>query len=226
LATGCGATGQAEVAFPLTATGSAAVPLQDGDQELVLSSALIGFGPFYGCATRGASRDLCPVATVEVARTVVFDGLDPAPQEAGDVLGVTGAVRSVMFDYAVTWDPSESLPTPGLSAPLGHSAHFEGSVMRPSGTVSFVMEMDATPQFRGTFAVQGARTTGEITEATALLDLHFDPNAWWANVDQSEIRSAAEDPVVLGPETRAYAAIFQAMTATALPSFSFSGSLP
>ena len=223
LVTGCGATGQVELALPASAIGRAPKTVAVGAYEVTLEVASIGFGPLYFCATAAASSALCPVAQAEFAATALVDGLDAAPQSLGLLRGVTGAIRSCTFDFGLTWLAVEQQPTSHVEGLDGHSAHFEGRYGLGGGPVRrFVADVDVRPQLPGTHAVQGARTTVDIADERQRLAITFDPTSWWATVDFSEFDSWSGDPLVVPAESRAHSAVVLAMTATHQPSFGWS----
>jgi len=219
---GCGETGQEEVSHPIFAAGMAPAPFTVGAYEVTLDVAQIGFGPVYFCATAAASSDLCPAAVAELATTATVDGAAESPQQLGDVSGVTGQIRSATYDYAVTWLATQRSPTPAPGAPGGHSAHFEGRAVRGTTEFRFVADVDVLPQIQGSRAVQGARVTADVRDASVRVDVRFDPSAWWRSVDFRELEALGGDPVVAPAGSRAMNAVVIGMTATTPPTFEWS----
>jgi hypothetical protein len=219
---GCGSTGQQAVTVPLFAAGVAPAPVTAGEWSVNLEVARVGLGPIYFCATEGASMDLCPAAVSEFAAVAVVDGLDATPRRLGDVTGVSGAIRSATYDFAVSWRARQSEPTPAAVAPDGHSAHFEGSASRGATTLRFACDVDVLPQHAGTRAVQGARAAVDLRDGRARLDVTIDPRAWFAAVDFDELLALGGDPVVVPPSSRAANALVIHMTTTGQPVFTWS----
>lgn len=220
-ALGCGATGQPEVSYPIFARGSAPAPVQAGSWTVTLEVARVALGPIYFCATAAASSELCATALGEYPQAAVIDALDATAVRLGDVTGVVGRVRSVTYDFGVSWLPTQSQPTPSRAAPGGHSAHFEGRAVRGSTVLRFVADVDALPRLQGTLVVEGQRVDADITGPGARLDVRLDAGAWWTAVDFDALLARGEDPVVIAPGSRAHNALVVAMTATAPPVFTW-----
>src|SRR5262245_36883458 len=101
--TGCGSTGQESVSYPIVGRGQAAEPFLVDGWEVTLTSARVGVGPIYFCATEGASSELCPIALGEFADAAVIDALDPTPRTLGRIDGFVGEIRSATYDFAYSW---------------------------------------------------------------------------------------------------------------------------
>ena len=221
---GCGETGQEEVSYPLFASGNAESSFVTGDYEVTLEVARIGFGPAYFCATSGASSDLCPSAMAEFTASATVDGLAEGAQQLGEIRGVTGEIRSATYDYAFNWFATQRSAAPGAGAPGGHSAHFEGRVVRGTTQFRFVADIDVVPQIQGSRAVQGARISADVQDDRVRLDVRFDPTAWWRSVDFSELEAIGGELVVVPKGSRAANAVIIGMTATTPPTFEWSES--
>jgi hypothetical protein len=89
---------------------------------------------------------------------------------------------------------------------------------------TFEANVDVLVVNPGTPAVNGARTTQEITTEPLALTIVFDPNAWWQAVDFRHLATLDDGsgPVVLNPEDPDYSALVISMTANALPTFVWS----
>ncbi len=220
----CTTTGEREVPLVAEATGRAAEPIRVGEYIIVLTAARVGLGPFYFCATEAASSDLCPTARAELLVPLAADALDPTPQPFAGGQALTGAIRSVAFDFARPWLDTGHAPAPATGAPGGHSAHFEATVTSASASFRVVVDLDLDPQLQGEHAVQGARTSVDVGVAGVRLDIGLDPIAWWAKVDPTELAEAAAagaDPVVVTRDFRAWNALVLAMTAQLPPTFTW-----
>jgi hypothetical protein len=217
----CNDTGQEFVTYPIVAAGVSPGPFAAGDWQVTLTRAQVGLGPLYFCATSGASASLCPVALAELTDTVTVDALATTAQPLGDVHGVTGPIRSMTFDYAITWLTTETSAKPKSGAPGGHSARFEGTATKGSETVHFVADVDVVPRYQGSRAVEGARVMADVVDDHVEVDVVVDPRDWWKNVDFDALAAQGGDPVVVAPGSRAYNAVVVAMTANYRPSFTW-----
>ncbi len=199
---GCGNTGQTMVSYPAHAQG-APVSFTSGAWTVTLDAARAALGPIYFCATQTASESLCPVAINELPRTVDVDALSPADQPLGDVRGTTGTIHSATLDWGITWFATQ--PDARAASALGHSAHFEGHAERAGVTRRFVADVDLTPQFQGTLAVNGIRLPAphEVIDPPGRLRVRFDTGAWLSSVDYDELDKLTGDPAVFTPATRA-----------------------
>lgn len=218
LLAGCGDTGQVRVRYPALATGAPGT-FSAGGWDVVLDVATVGFGPAYFCATAAASMDLCPTAVNELAAVAAFDALAAAPQPLGDVVGVAGALRSVAYDFGITWFTRQTAPSPAAGAPAGHSARFEGRASKGMTTFRFVADIDVAPSRAGTLAVQGARVEADVGAQTARLTVAVDPRRFWDDVDFDALAAEAGDPIVVAPGSRAFNSVVLRMTTTAAPTF-------
>jgi len=155
LLTGCGETGQHLISYDAVSVGDPA-PFQAGDWTVTLSKAELGLGPLYFCATASASADLCPAAINELADVVTIDLLSSTPTHFGSIRGTTGSIRSVTFDYGITWFTTQIAATPHPSAPEGHSLVLSGHAVNTQGQAfDFTGAVDVTPQYAGSLVMQG-----------------------------------------------------------------------
>lgn len=111
LAAGCAETGQDRVAVPLFVAGAdVSEPIMaTGDVPVAIERADLAFGPLYLCAGNKAG-DLCDTARLEWLDTVVVDAASPERMAAGELAGVTGPVRSWMYDLGISSQLSRSRP--------------------------------------------------------------------------------------------------------------------
>lgn len=190
----CGAeTGQDRVNLPLYVAGSEIDTIDAVDGvSLQLEQAQLAFGPLYLCAGSQAG-DFCETARLEWLDSVVIDVLDPEPQPAGQLQGVTGSVRSWMFDL-------------GISSQLTQPQPVLLSAARELGDVSLVLSGraqvgNAALPFSVRLAIQQggtgesglpviAKSAGESFEHDVTVDeagllVRFDPSSWLADVDFS-----------------------------------------
>lgn len=218
---GCGATGEAEVSYPIQAEGRAPVSFAAGAWEVDLDTAQVGFGPIYFCASASSSRDTCPTAVAELTTAATVNALSPVPQPLGQIDALTAEARSAIYGYAYIWRLTESSPRALAGAPGGHSAHFEGSAAQGASTFRFVADVDVLPTFAGTLDVQGASVAPTVQAAALRLDVAFDPASWWSAVDFAELAAVGGDPVIVPTTSRAYNALVVGMTSTDRPKFTW-----
>ena len=127
----CLDTGQQRVAVPLYLAGSAlAQPLSAaGDGALTIDRAELAFGPLYLCAGNTAG-DLCDTARLEWLDSRVIDLTSAAPMYAGELSGVTGTVRSFMYDLGISSQLTRDEPYT-----LAAARQLDGASFRVSGSV-------------------------------------------------------------------------------------------
>lgn len=108
---GCVDTGQEQAQVSLFAVGvDADGPVAAADDVSVsLDRADLAFGPLYLCAGVSAG-DLCETARLEWLGSAVVDLLDPEPVRLAELSGVTGPVRSWMYDLGISSQLSRSDP--------------------------------------------------------------------------------------------------------------------
>lgn len=221
---GCAETGRTYVEIPLHGQGVADEPFDAGaDWSVELERADVAFGPLWLCSTESASPEHCESAILELTESVTIDALDPEARLLATTHGITGTVRSAMWDYGITWLPAAPRARPTEGAPDGHSARFAGTAAHPDGrTFAFACDLDLPPIMQGAILVRGRRIERHtIASSDDALVVRVDPRAWWSRVDLDRLASraaAGEDPVVIAPGDADYEALVVAMTASALPS--------
>lgn len=222
----CADTGQAAVTVAATAAGTAPVPVVVGDYTVTLSRADVGFGPAYFCAGANADGDQCATAVLELPRTVAVDALDPAAQPLGELDGVTGSIRSAMYDWGVSWLLTRDQPAANPGAPDGHSLVVEGTAVGAAPDAvpfAFTARVDAVPAGLGAPAVRAQRTEIELVDDVALaLAVRVDPSAWLAQVPFAELDDGLGTPAAITAGTSAYTALVVGMTTLAPATFTWS----
>jgi hypothetical protein len=213
----CSDTGRHELSVPLYAVGRAAAPFDARGWMVELVDARVGMGPIYFCAGASSSADLCPSSVAELADSVTIDALDPARVRVADLAALNVGVRSVAWDFAITWPRTAPAPVVLDAAPEGHSAHFEGTAVKGDQQIAFVADIDLLPRLRGTRALEGIGSHTSITD-TSECELHFDAASWWSQVDFDDLSSDGKGAVEVKPNTRAYEALHGAMSSTSPPS--------
>ncbi len=189
---GCSDTGQDRVEIPLRVSGTEPPDkVKTAGGELVtIIRADLAFGPLYLCAGNSAG-DLCDISRAEWLGTAVIDTMRDEEVSVGSLTGVTGSVRSYMYDLAISSQLTRSEPYV-LSAAKelgGASFVLEGLVTLHGVEVPFsasvpVQQNEATelgvPVIR---KGSGESFFQEITGAESSLTLRFDPEAWVRRLD-------------------------------------------
>lgn len=188
----CAETGQDRVSIPLRVAGTdvSAGITAAGDVRVVLTRADLAFGALYLCSSLQAG-ELCDTARLEWLESVVIDAINDEPADAGALIGVTGPVRSWMFDL-------------GLSSQLTHAEPVVLDAARELGGVSLVLEGEASLSgmlvpFHAAIPVQqvdetelgvpvirkstSERFSHDVSVAEMGLVVRFDPAPWVRGVD-------------------------------------------
>jgi hypothetical protein len=189
---GCADSSQTRVQVPLEVHGTAPTgPLLSlGAVPVTLTRADLAFGPLYMCAGAQAG-ELCETARVEWLDTVVVDALDPLPQPAGDLYGVSGVVQSWMFDLGISAQLTRDDPFVLEAAESlgGHSLVLEGSALVSGVTLPFVAEVAVQQTDATELGVPVVRKSSsdpfneDVSGAERALQVRFDPATWLAGVD-------------------------------------------
>ena len=236
-ATACTQPPQERVAFPLVGRGSTASGFVARGWDVTLSRAQVGLGPAYFCVTQADKPDLCETPLVEWAATATLDALQPQDQALGTVAGVSGDIRSVQFDYAITWFNTQQAPSPRSGAPGGHSVQLEGEARKDGNVIHFTADVDLLPYSQGQRTVLGMPVTAAVDARTTRMTILVDPAACFAHVDFGGLLPAitpdadggvTPDAGLPGPQdiqvaieqgSRAYNALVLQMTVNARPVF-------
>ena len=199
LLSACVDTGQARVAVPLYLAGvDLASPISTADgSELTLDRAELAFGPLYLCAGNTAG-ELCETARLEWLQTRVVDLMSEQPERVGELDGVSGAVRSFMYDLGISSQLTRDQPyvleaaraldgasfrVSGRALIGGASATFSASlpIQQTEGTESGV------PVIRKSTS---ERFSHEVGPDEPGLLVRFDASSWLRGVD---LRGYLED---------------------------------
>lgn len=234
----CIDTGQERVSIPLEVVGVDASPfVADVDWTIALDAADTAFGPLHLCAG-GQAGSLCDTARLEWTGSVVVDALDPTPQPAGELVGVSGSVRSWMYDHGITslLTQVEPLVLDAAVALGGNSIRLAGVARRDGVSLRFVLAM---PLRQDELTEQGAPIVRksandafdhDVVGDERALRVRFDPRPWLTTIDFDGLVAAAdcaaEGPqfvcaidAVLGPESQAGRALRTAIVAGRRPEF-------
>jgi hypothetical protein len=220
----CAEAGQTAVEVPLYAAGSDvgdAFPVASG-VPVTLARAELAFGPLYLCAGSQAG-ELCDTARLEWLESTIVDLLDSQARTPGELVGVTGRVRSYMYDLGLTSVLTQANPLvlPAAEELGGVSIVLEGSADVAGVAVPFSA---AVPIQQTTETELGAPVirkrsdetfAHEVTQGEPGLLLEFDPRPLLENVDFAALIAeqgdacavGCEAPLRIQPDTQAYRAI-------------------
>ena len=232
----CIDTGQERVVIPLQVAGTALdEPIEGRDGFLIeLTQAELAFGPFYVCAGALAG-DNCQTARLEWLGSVVVDALDPSLLDAGWLSGVSGPVRSAMYDLGIT--SLLSMPAPvelaAAEALEGNSVRLSGRASRDAESLVFDFGLPIRQGADSEIGVSVVRISAapdlvhEVTGAERSLLVRFDPRPWVRDIDFAAAtgRTPADgDPSIsVGPDSQAQRAVRAALLAGQRPSFEWIG---
>jgi hypothetical protein len=224
LISGCIDTLGSRIGLPLQVAGSdvSQTFTGQGGVAIELRRAQVAFGPLYLCGGTQAGS-LCETARLEWLGSVVVDALDPEAQSAGELEGVTGTVRSFMYDLGITslLTLQDPLPLDAARELGGNSVRLEG-VAHGASDVPFLFEIAIQQQEQTEIGVSVVRSgAGGFTEHTVSSDdggllVRFDPRPWLTAVDFSQ---APPDGAAFPPDSQGYRAVSGAIVAGVRPSF-------
>lgn len=183
-ANGCSSSAQQPITFDLQLRGTKAETVDlEGGATIDLSAAELAFGPLYLCAGT-QSGELCESARAEWLGSAVLDVLDEEPQIVGAVEGLSGSVRSWMYDHAFT--STRSAPKPielSAATQLGsNSVRLAGSVNRGAQAIPFRTEfpISLSEEVEPGFPVVRSSTPLDLdlSAETQSLELRFQTESW------------------------------------------------
>jgi len=191
-ATGCIDTGQDQVSIPIRLAGtSVAAPVSSANGwSIELTRADLAFGPLYLCPGYQAGS-LCDTARMEWIETAVVNALDPEVDDAGALDGVTGPVRSWMYDLGIASLLTQQRPEPLSAAQAldGNSVRIEGVASKGPHAMPFLIEIPIQQEEATEIGVSVVRKSGSdrfehvITGNETALTVRFDPGPWVRDVD-------------------------------------------
>lgn len=188
----CGQSGQSYVEVPLYLAGSELSEpfLAQGGVEVTVQRARLAYGPLYLCAGNTAG-DLCETARLEWLQTAVVDLANATPQRAGALQGVSGPVRSWMYDLGLSSQLTRSEPFV-LEAAMqlgGASVVLEGTALVQEVPVPFFAEVRAAQTQSTELGVPVVRKSAteefvyEVLPDEAGLLVRFNVEAWLTGFD-------------------------------------------
>ncbi len=223
----CGCVeGQQRVAIPLFVAGTTLTePLRAaGDIEVQLDRADLAFGPLYLCAGATAGA-LCDTARAEWLDSVVIDTLSGEAVRAGELSGVSGQVRSYMYDLGISSQLTRSEPfvLDAARALGGASFALEGRAQVNGGEVVFralIPVQQTTDTELGVPVIRKAATASfshELASDDSGVVVRFDVRAWVEKVDFAPY--AGQSEVTLEPGSEAFRSLRNALFGAGRPSF-------
>jgi hypothetical protein len=235
LGSACSDTGGNDVTAPLYVAGTdVSEPfIATGEVPVVLERADLAFGPFYLCAGVRAGK-LCETARLEWLGSVLVPATSPEARRAGNLTGVSGTVRSFMYDLGITslLTTTEPVVLPaaeelgGVSLIVEGSADVDGVVLPFRADVRVAQESETEI---GVPVVLGSTEDilgHEVTEQERGLLVEFDPRAWVRGVDFRALAQSAScaPPMAavrcqVGAETQAFRSLHNAVVSGERPRF-------
>lgn len=190
---GCAESSQTrvQVSLEVQGTSTAGTPIEtQGAVPVTLTRADLAFGPLYLCAGAQAGA-LCDTARLEWLDTVVVDALDPDPQPAGELYGVSGLVQSWMYDLAISAQLTSTEPyvLDAAEALGGHSLVLEGTAIVSGLTLPFTAQLRVQQTDTTELGVPVVRKSAndvfseDVSGREQALQVRFDPASWLAGVD-------------------------------------------
>lgn len=225
LFTACIDSSQRPIELPLRLSGTApAGPIAAGDWTVNLNEARLAFGPLYLCAGVQAGT-LCETARAEWLGTAVVDALSETQIEAGRLHGVSGPVRSYMYDLSIVSLLTQQSPVvlEAAAALGGSSLILRGTATRGADVVRFGIDLPVRQEAGTEIGVSVVRKSGsepfshELTGDEAGLLIRFDAGAWVSQIDFAVLPPGP--PVTLAEGSQGYRAIRGALVSGARPRF-------
>lgn len=196
LCAACGPdVGQRRVETSLFVAGSdVSGPVPAGPSgEAEIARADVAFGPLYLCAGAQAG-DFCETARLEWLDTVVIDALDESASDAGSLAGVSGTVRSWMYDLSISSRLTQSEPfvldaaaeLGGVSLVLEGTARLGGVEAPFSARVPVQQGEEGEPGLPVIRKSRSETFEHDVDASEPGLLVRFDPAPWVAGVDFAE----------------------------------------
>ncbi len=166
-----------------------------GGAMITLNAAELAFGPLYLCAGAQAG-ELCETARLEWLDSAVIDALDPEPVEVGALTGVTGVVRSWMFDLglASTLTQQEPLILDAAEALGDSSVRLAGQAQLGERAIPFIANVAIRQEEETEQGVSVIRKSASEAfehelraDVESALLIRFDPRPWVLQIDFSAL---------------------------------------
>jgi hypothetical protein len=233
---GCGATGQERVELDLYLAGGDGTVVQTRDgAELMLTRAELAFGPLYLCPGNQAG-ELCDTARLEWLDSSLIDLLDADWKRAGRLEGVSGPVRSWMYDLGLPSTLTSQQPLLSSAAEKlgGVSLRVAGSALVDSVEVAFELSLvvrQGVDTERGVPVIRKSnsdRFRHDVGANDTSLALRFEPLPWFEGIDfatlverecDGAMPSGCPDVLVVPEDSQTGRSVFGAITAGTRPEF-------
>ena len=191
-ATSCVDTGQDQASIPIRLAGASVADPVDGANgwTIELNEAELAFGPLYLCSGYQAGS-LCQTARMEWLESAVINTLDPEPHDAGLLDGVTGPVRSWMYDLGITSLLTQQRPEVLFAAEAlgGNSVRIEGVARKGPHAIPFPNEIPIQQEEATQIGVSVVRKSGsdrfehDVRGDEVALTVRFNPGPWVRDID-------------------------------------------
>lgn len=206
-APGCIEASQKPIEYEAVAVSRGDRTAVSGKWTITVTRAQVGLGPFYFCAAASGSSTLCESSIAEVTRVSFVDALSATPTPIGRVTGFSGPIRSVSYDFGISWFDTQSAATPADVLPRGHSIRLEGFARHDAISIELVADVDLVPQYQGQNAISTAPATADIASSATRLEVVLEPAAWFRQVDFDALEAAGRTSVVITPGTTEHGAV-------------------
>jgi len=158
--------------------------------SIELHQAQLAFGPLYLCAGYQAGS-LCETARAEWTDSAVVDALDPNALEVGQLTGVSGPIRSWMFDLGITSLLTQQRPEvlSAASSLGGNSVRISGVAVKGSRSLPFAIAMPIQQDEMTEIGASVVRkSTADVFEHRLSdkdqgLTVRFDATPWVREID-------------------------------------------
>lgn len=236
LASGCVDTGQERVAIPLQLAGTASAELiiAAGGFSVELERAELAFGPLYLCAGALAG-DNCETARLEWLQSAVVDLRSDTLVDVGLLEGVSGPVRSGMYDLGIAslLTLPEPLVLPAAESLGDRSLRLAGVATRDAERVPFELDLAIQQGADAEIGVSVVRLSDvpslahDVTGAERALIVRFEPGPWLSDIEFASALAAGPisdgEVVRFDADSQPARALRAALLSGARPSFEWQG---
>lgn len=159
--------------------------------------AVMAIGPIYLCPSAQANNELCATGQAELLTTHIIDLLSTEVTGLGDWQALRGEGRSWMFDYGISWWPTQTNPrptTPVASTNLdlsGQSVRFVFRAKKPGQEILVTLQSALAPAYRGSTYVASSIERVPIDVNTQSLDLIIAPQQLLESAPLAELNSVS-----------------------------------
>lgn len=228
----CAEDVQSRVRIPLYVAGvdQTEVIEAKGGVQLTLSRAELAFGALYFCAGTSAG-DLCQTARLEWLNSARVNTLKSTPQAVGTLTGVTGVIRSWMYDLGLSSQLTSEDPIILSAAEQlgGYSFVVEGEAKLNHVRLPFVARIQIQQTDDTELGVPVIRKSSaepfeyDITAKEQALLLRFDPRLWLQELDLRDqlLKEEETNLLEIQESSEAYRALRNALLTQGRPTFTW-----